>query len=160
MNARDIMTHPVQTVREDCTLEIAARTMLEHNIGCLLVTDTKGELAGIVTESDFAAKEKAVPFTVYRFPQVFGEWLPKDGVEKIYAAARSRCVGEFMSREVECLDVDDNLETVIGKMQRTGFHRLPVVAGRVPVGIIARHDLLRLMVAGDGVPAVGNQIGA
>ncbi|MBM3767093.1 MAG: CBS domain-containing protein, partial [Acidobacteria bacterium] len=65
MNARDIMTHPVQTVREDCTLEIAARTMLEHNIGCLLVTDTKGELAGIVTESDFAAKEKAVPFTVY-----------------------------------------------------------------------------------------------
>ncbi|MBM3736493.1 MAG: CBS domain-containing protein [Acidobacteria bacterium] len=46
MKARDIMTHPVRTVREDCTLEDAARCMLAHNIGCLPVTDSHGKLAG------------------------------------------------------------------------------------------------------------------
>ncbi|MBX9603568.1 MAG: CBS domain-containing protein [Bryobacteraceae bacterium] len=154
MKARDIMTHPVRTVGEDCTLEDAARCMLAHNIGCLPVTNSDGKLAGILTESDFAAKEKGIPFSLYRFPQVFGDWLPKQGVEKMYAAARSRQVSEFMSRAVACVDVEDGLEIVLTKMQKTGFHRLPVVSGGLPVGIIARHDLLRLMVASGGLPMI------
>lgn len=149
MQARDIMTHPVRTVREDCTLEEAARCMLAYGIGCLPVTTPEGRLAGILTESDFAAKEKGIPFSLYRFPQVFGDWLPKQGVERMYAAARSRQVSEFMSRTVAFVDVTDDLETVIARMQKTGFHRLPVVADGLPAGIISRHDLLRLIVAHD-----------
>jgi len=83
MKAGDIMTSPVETVREDCSLEDAARTMLDRGIGCLPVVDADGALAGVLTESDFAAKEKGIPFSLYRFPQVFGDWLPKQGVEKI-----------------------------------------------------------------------------
>lgn len=147
MKARDIMTYPVHTVAEDCTLQDAARTMLGHNIGCLPVTNSEGILTGILTESDFAAKEKGIPFSLYRFPQVFGEWMPKRGVEKMYAAARSRHVREFMSRGVTSVDVADDIEAVITKMQKAGFHRIPVVAGGKPVGIITRHDLLRLMMA-------------
>ena len=150
MKARDIMTHPVRTVREDCTLEDAARAMLDHNIGALPVTNSEGKLTGILTESDFAAKEKGIPFTLYSFPQVFGEWLPKQGVELMYAAARSRRVSDFMSRAAECLDPADEIEAVITKMLKTRFHRLPVVDEGFPVGIIARHDLLRLMVANCG----------
>jgi CBS domain-containing protein len=154
MKAREIMTYPVRTVPEDCTLEDAARCMLAHNIGCLPVTNSEGKLAGILTESDFAAKEKGIPFSLYRFPQVFGDWLPKQGVEKMYAAARSRRANEFMSRAVACVDIADDVEVVITKMLKTGFHRLPVVADGLPVGIIARHDLLRLMLADEGLHAV------
>lgn len=154
MKARDIMTHPVCTVGEDCTLQDAARCMLAHNIGCLPVTNSDRKLAGILTESDFAAKDKGIPFSRYRFPQVFREWLPKKGVEKVYAAARSRHVGEFMSRAIACVDVGDELEVVITKMEKTGFHRLPVVSDGLPVGIIARHDLLRLMVASGGLQMI------
>lgn len=160
MKARDIMTHPARTVREDSTLEDAARCMLAHNIGCLPVTNADGKLAGILTESDFAAKEKGIPFSSYRFPQVFREWLPKEGVEKMYAAARSRRVSEFMSRAVASVDAEDGLEIVLTKMVKTGFHRLPVVSGGLPVGIIARHDLLRLMVTNGGlqiIPAQGDK---
>jgi len=146
MKAGDIMTSPVETVREDCSLEDAARTTLDRGIGCLPVVDADGALAGVLTESDFAAKEKGIPFSLYRFPQVFGDWLPKQGVEKMYAAARSRVVRDFMSRRVETVNETDDLETVLTKMQRTGFHRLPVVSNGVPRGIITRHDLLRLMV--------------
>jgi len=151
MKARDIMTQPVRTVGEDCTLEEAARTVLSYKSGCLLVTNYEGNLAGIMTESDFAAKEKGVPFSLYRFPRVFGPWLPRQGVEKMYAAARSRQVSEFMSRAVACVDAADDIETVITRMQKTGFHRLPVVVNGLPVGIIARHDLLRLIVATGGI---------
>lgn len=148
MKASEIMTQPVHTVRETSFLEESARLMLDRNIGCLPVIDAAGKLVGILTESDFAAKERGIPFSLYRFPQVFGEWMPKRGVEKMYAAARTRQVADFMSRNVVTVQVDADLETVLSTMQKTGFHRIPVVADGAPVGIIARHDLLRLMVNG------------
>jgi len=145
------MTTPVHAVEESCSLEEAARKMLAHKIGCLPVVNREGQLTGILTESDFAAKEKGVPFSLYRFPQLFGEWMPKQGVESMYAAARQRAVREVMSRRVAMVEADDDLETVLKKMLRTGYHRLPVVCEGVPVGIVARHDLLRLMVQAQGV---------
>jgi CBS domain-containing protein len=148
MKAREIMTTPVHVVSEDCSLEKAAGLMLDHKIGCLPVTDARQKLVGILTESDFAAKEKGIPFSLYRFPQVFGEWMPKKGVERMYAAARSRRVAEFMSRRVAKVDAEDDLEVVLNTMMRSGFHRLPVVSKSVVVGIIARHDLLRLLLGG------------
>ncbi len=151
MKASEIMATPVHVVDESCSLEEAARKMLTYKIGCLPVVNADGQLTGIVTESDFAAKEKGVPFSLYRFPQVFGEWMPKQGVENMYAAARSRTVGEVMTRHVVILDADDGLEAVLEKMLRTGYHRLPVTSGGVPIGIVARHDLLRLMVRTQGM---------
>jgi len=137
MKARDIMTQPVHVVNENCTLEEAAQTMLARKIGCLPVTNAEGHicLTGILTESDFAAKEKGIPFSIYRFPQVFGEWMPKKGVEKMYQAARLRRVSEFMMRNVAHVDVADDIEIAIARMQETGFHRLPVVADQIPVGL-------------------------
>lgn len=98
-----------------------------------------------MTESDFAAKEKGIPFSLARFPQVLGEWMPKEGVERIYVAARRTAVREVMSRNVATLTEDDTVETALEKMLQTRFHRLPVLRDRKTVGIVARHDLLRLM---------------
>ncbi len=131
MKARDIMTHPARIVRG------------LHAGVC--GPDSEGKLVGILAESDFAGKEKGGPFPLYRFPQVFGDRLPNQGVEKMYAAARSRRVGEFMSRAVATVDIADDIEAVIARMRKTGFHRLPVVVDGQPDGVIARHDLLRLM---------------
>lgn len=146
MKAKEIMTKPVRVVPEDCTLETAALMMLEHGMGCLPIVNAKGKLVGILTESDFAGQEKGIPFSLYKFPQVFGEWMPKDGVEKMFDAARTRTVGEFMNRRVVTIDIEDSVEAAITAMQRTGYHRIPVLEDGAPVGIITRHDLLRLMV--------------
>lgn len=148
MNAARIMTSPALIVAASASLEQAARLMLEHRIGCLPVVDDHGKLCGILTESDFTAKEHGVPFSLFRFPQLFGSWLPAGGVEAVYAAARSRRVAEVMSRNVVSVDADASLHFVLTTMLRTGYHRLPVVSGGVPLGVIARHDLLRLMVPG------------
>lgn len=148
MIASHIMTTPVQTIAADASLEQAARLMLEHKIGCLPVVDDDGRLCGILTESDFTAKEQGVPFSLFRAPQLFGSWLPAGGVEKLYAAARARRVADVMNRNVVSVDAAASLHSILTTMLRTGYHRLPVVSAGVPVGVIARHDLLRLMVPG------------
>ena len=145
MFVREIMVTPVITVHEDCSLEEAAKIMLERNVGGLPVINERGELCGIVTESDFVAKEKGVPFTIYRFPQIFGESMPREHVERIYEAARRRKVRQIMSGNVITVTEVDTIETVLEKMLKCGLHRLPVVRDRRPVGIVTRRDLLRLM---------------
>ncbi len=146
MKAHQLMTHPAEVVQVNTSLEEAARLMLDKGIGCLPVVDDQGRMVGIITESDFAGREQGIPFSLYKYPQVFGEFVPKDGVEKMYQAARTKSVGEFMHRAVASVDENDGIEFVIKTMQKTGYHRLPVVSGGKPVGIISRHNLLRLMV--------------
>jgi CBS domain-containing protein len=113
MFVRQIMLAPVITVDEDCSLEEAAKIMLEHNIGGLPVVDDRGDLCGIVTESDFVAREKGIPFSIYRYPQMFGEWMPLEHVERIYESARRRAVREIMSHDVVTVTEVDTIETVL-----------------------------------------------
>lgn len=145
MRAREIMVSPVVTVSEECSLEEAAKLMFERNVGCLVVVNEQGDACGIVTESDFAAKEKAVPFSVARFPQVLGQWMPEEGVERVYKAARGIKVRDVMTRDLQTLNEDDSLETVLKRMLQTGYHRLPILKGRKPIGVVGRHDLLKLL---------------
>jgi acetoin utilization protein AcuB len=56
MKVRDIMKQPVVTVREDATLEEVAQAMLDHHNYGLPVVDDSGQVTGIITEADFAAK--------------------------------------------------------------------------------------------------------
>lgn len=147
MTAREIMSREVVTIHDDARLEDAAKLMLARNIGCLPVLNARDAIVGIVTESDFAAKEKAIPFSLARFPQLLGEWLPKAGVEGIYEAARRTPVRAIMSRNVVSLTEEEPLEAILEKMLASGFHRLPVVKDGKPVGIVARHDLLRVMLS-------------
>lgn len=49
---KEAMTTEVATTTPDSDLAVAARTMLEKKIGCLVVLDGE-KLAGILTESDF-----------------------------------------------------------------------------------------------------------
>jgi CBS-domain-containing membrane protein len=49
---REVMSTPSRVVREETTIEEAARVMLDEGIGCLPVVDADGGMVGIVTESD------------------------------------------------------------------------------------------------------------
>lgn len=54
--AREIMTADVKTVREDTSVEQAARMMFEGKISGLPVVDNSDHLTGVVTEFDVIAK--------------------------------------------------------------------------------------------------------
>lgn len=150
MKVREIMAAPAVTVPEDATLEAAAQLMLRHRIGCLPVVNAAGKLSGILTESDFSARECGVPFSTLRLPQLFRHWMPHDAVERLYRAARETKVAELMTRDVAAVRETDSVESAIRQMLEHRVHRLPVLRDGVPVGIVARHDLLRLMVDSTG----------
>lgn len=141
----DIMTPSPVTIRADASLASAAELMLDRGIGSLPVVDEDGRLVGIITDSDFGAREAGVPFSTFRAPQVLGSWIGKEGVEKAYEAARSRRVEEIMSAPVHTVDEEGTLEDVLLTMLRHDIKHVPVVRDGRPVGMVARHDLLKLL---------------
>jgi universal stress protein E len=146
MKVKDIMSAPVVTVRADATLVDIATVMLDRYIGGVPVVTSNGRLAGIVTESDFAAEERGVPFSMLRLPQVLGRWLSKDNLASIYESARKLTAADVMATDVVTVTEDESLEEAVRRMCKSKIHRLPVVRGRVPVGMVTRHDLLTAMV--------------
>ena len=49
MQARELMTQPVVSVRPDASLAEAAETMVKCRVGCVTVIDEESRLRGIIT---------------------------------------------------------------------------------------------------------------
>lgn len=145
MKVNEIMASPAITVGESTSLEDVARLMLDKGIGCVPVVDADGKIAGIVTEASFAAKSKGIPFSTFRAPQLLGRWLSDTSVANIYAEARQTPVSEIMVKNVVTIEEDESVNRAVELMLEHDINRVPVVRDGRPVGIVARHDLLRLM---------------
>jgi CBS domain-containing protein len=145
MKISEIMRSPVPVVHESDSIERAAVLMLQNDLRGLPVVDDRGEISGFISVSDFLASEKGFPFTQFRALQLFGRWLQKDEAESIYEDARSLPVRKIMSSPAHTMQEDDTVEDFLKLVVQQGFSRMPVVRARVPVGIVARFDLLKLM---------------
>lgn len=144
----EIMAKPPIVVTEETTLAEVARTMLDHHIGCVLVINREGRLCGIITESDFAAKSKCVPFSTFAAPQLFNRWLSPQNLEQMYAEARSIPAKQIMTEPVKAVEDSASVHDVVAHMLHHDVNRVPVVRDGVPVGVVARHDLLKMMLDG------------
>ena len=145
MKVSQIMRQLVEVIHEDDSLEAAARVMTEHRVRGLPVVNEDGKLSGFLSVSDYLAKEKSLPFSRFQAPQLFGKWVGREGIEKIYEAARTTPVKDVMSRKVITVTEDDTVEKLVELMVTRDINRIPVIRDGVPVGIVARFDLLRLM---------------
>jgi len=145
MKVSQIMRQPVISMREGDSLEEAARVMLEHNLRGVPVVNEQGKMSAFLSVSDYLAKDKYVPFSRFHAPQLFGKWIGREGIEKIYEEARATPVKEVMSTDVISVTEDDSVEKLVELMLSRDLNRIPVVRDGVPVGIVARFDLLRLM---------------
>ncbi|MDO8746303.1 MAG: CBS domain-containing protein, partial [Thermodesulfovibrionales bacterium] len=58
LNAKNIMTRNVTTVRTATTIEELARTLMGHKISGVPVVNDAGDLIGIVTENDLISRDK------------------------------------------------------------------------------------------------------
>ena len=148
LTARDLMTTPVVTTSPDATLGEVAGTMLERGISCLPVVDSRGNLVGIITQTDFVPRERHLPFSEESFFSLLGEWVSKIAPANDYHSLAPRPVREVMSRPVITLDVNATVGEVAQTMYRRNMRRLPVLQEGKIVGIITRHNLLKLVAAG------------
>ncbi|MFH1575312.1 MAG: CBS domain-containing protein [Acidobacteriota bacterium] len=149
MKVKDIMTEPAIVVGEGSTLEQVARMMVEQRIGCLPVVDADGNITGVITEANLFAKNKCVPFSRYRLPQLFGVWMDNAGLEEIYREASSISAREIMTAPAITVQEDDSIESLVGTMLHHKIKHLPVVREGKPTGMVARRDLIKLIFAAE-----------
>lgn len=146
LRVRDIMTHPVVTVLEDATLQDVALAMLENRIGSIPVVDQDGRLIGMLTETDFGIGQVGIPFTDVAEGSRSGDQVPLEGIEHIFEMVRTVRARELMSFSFVTVSEQETVSAVIGRMREHGITHIPVVREGIPVGIISRHDLLKLLV--------------
>jgi CBS domain-containing protein len=135
----DVMSSPVQVVREAHTVEDAARMMLAEGIRCLPVVGVDGNIVGIVTESDLTG---ARPWLSLR------GWVQRDANGEAHSSterAGTVRVSEVMSSPVVTASPTDPLADVLDRMIERNIHHVPLVENGVPVGIVARHDVLEFL---------------
>lgn len=144
MDARDLMSSPVITVSVDGTVGEAADLMLQHRVSCLPVVDARGRVAGMLTHSDFGLHHRFLPTANHLFT-LFGAWANPANLEQVSQAVRGRLLRDVMSQPVATVSEDATVAEVAETMVRYKVNRLPVMRGDEMVGVISRHDLLKLM---------------
>lgn len=142
MQARDIMTPDVITVRPDTPLSELVQIMLRDGISAVPVVDGDS-VVGIVSEGDLLRRPELG--TIPARPR----WLLMlgfpDRAAKSYTRTHGRTAGEVMSAPVVTVAEDAAVEDVAALMERHRVKRLPVLHDGRMVGIVARADLMRAL---------------
>lgn len=149
MQAHELMTQPVVTIRTDASLAEVAKAMVGCRIGCVPVIDEAGQLRGIITQTDFAANEQGAPFSMEAVLQMFSHPVTGNETERVRADARRTKAQEIMITEVITATEDTPVEEIARAMLRYDIDHVPVVRDGMPIGMVSRHDFLRMIA---GVP--------
>lgn len=117
---REVMTRQVVSVPPEATVDQVIELLLRHQVSGLPVLDEEARLLGVVTEFDLL---RAL------YDHEIGDQPVRD----------------HMTRDPLCVEEDTPLVTVADLMLTSRVRRLPVVrAGRL-VGLVSRHDLIRVI---------------
>jgi CBS-domain-containing membrane protein len=151
MNAGDIMTPDVLSVRPDASVVTTAQLMLQKRISGVPVIDDRGNLVGIVTEGDFL--RRAETGTGRRRPRWIEFFMGPGRLADEYVRLSGRKVSDVMTHEVQTVPPDAPLEQVVRLMERHNVKRLPVVDNGKVVGIVTRANLLHVVASFAGTIA-------
>ncbi len=118
MTVKDIMTDPAIVIPESASTYEAAKLMREHNIGSVPVVNTENHLVGIVTDRDIVIRNMA------------------RGLDP-----KSHSVSDIMTRNVEAVSPDTEIDDAAFMMANEKIRRLPVVESGEVIGFIALGDI-------------------
>ncbi len=110
----------VATTRPDATIAAAIDILKREGIGALVVTDSGGGLAGIISERDIVRGLVDHGGDLLKMP-----------------------VAELMTRSVKTCGPDHNINDVMAEMTRSRIRHLPVLADGRLCGIISIGDVVK-----------------
>ena len=147
MDARDVMTQPATTLRDDAPLEQAIALMLERGISGLPVVDQYGRLLGMLTEGDLLRRVEVGTSEHHR--SGWWDFIRGPGRNAAeYVRTHSRRVSDLMTRNPASVSEGTPLSDVVELMESRRIKRVPVMRDDMVVGIVSRSDLLRAVGAG------------
>jgi CBS domain-containing protein len=116
-----VKNREVKTVASDATVFEAIKTMVESNVGSILVAD--GEtIRGIFTERDYLRRI-----------------ILQD------RSSKTTKIGEVMTSKLICVDPQRTVEDCMAIMTQERIRHLPVMEGGVLVGIVSIGDLVKFL---------------
>ncbi len=131
MRVAEIMTKDVQTISSSDTIQKAAMTMDNLNVGALPVCDGD-QLRGVITDRDITVRATAVGLS------------PAD-----------IRVGDIMSEDVDYVFEDDDVSQAATKMKERQIRRLPVIDhSKRLVGFVSLGDLATKAGSGNSAEAL------
>jgi len=148
LKVADIMTKDVITVRTETTIRELAELFTRHRISSAPVVDASGALIGVVTETDLIEQDKSlhIPTVISLFDWVIYLESEKK-FEKELKKMTGQTVGDIYSEKVDTVAPSTPISEVADLMSSKKVHAIPVTEGKRVVGIVARIDLIRTMVA-------------
>jgi CBS-domain-containing membrane protein len=148
LNASDIMTTGVITVKKDTSLQDLARILYDNHINGVPVVDDEDRLIGIICESDLIRKDKKlhIPTVVSVFDAVFYLESPKK-LEKEIERINATHVEDLYTKDVLTIDEKTEIDEIATIMTQKKIYTIPVVDGDRVVGIIGKSDLIRTLVS-------------
>ena len=148
LNASDIMTTEVITVKTNTSLKELAKILYENHINGVPVVDDDGLLIGIICESDLIRKDKKlhIPTVVTIFDAVLYLESPKK-MEKEIQRVNATTVEDLYSKEVLTVDEKTPVDEIATLMTQKKIYTIPVMDGDRLVGIIGKADLIRTLVS-------------
>lgn len=139
MKIREIMSTPAISVGESESVEIAARTLAQHNIGVLPVCNARGEVCGMVTDRDLVTRCLAAN-----------------------KAPGKTSVREIMTGQVTSVQPDTETAVAAHLMGRLQVRRLPVVENGRLCGVVSLGDMAvreeSVMDAGDALVDISSNL--
>lgn len=126
LTAKDVMTRETLAVQITTPVYDAIKLLVENEISGLPVVDDDLTLVGILTEKDV--------LSLLRSRQGEGKQ-----------------VQDFMSPDVISYDQDADLSAVCDCLDEKLIRRVPITANGKLIGIISRHDIIRLILEEEGV---------
>ncbi|UGY11851.1 CBS domain-containing protein (plasmid) [Bradyrhizobium septentrionale] len=141
MRAHQIMTKYVTTVTPRTTIEDAANIMLRCHLSGVPVVNDEGSLVGIVSESDFLRRTEIG--TERKRPAFLQFFASAGKLAADFVHERGRKVEDIMTRDPVTVTEQTPLSELVELMEKRGIKRLPVLSGKVMVGIVTRSNLLQ-----------------
>ncbi|HUN44851.1 MAG TPA: CBS domain-containing protein [Acetobacteraceae bacterium] len=144
MNAADVMTPDVITVRPDTPLDQVVSVMLEHRISGVPVTD-KDSLVGIISEGDLMRRVELG--TQPRRSHLLEAFSSTTSLAAEYARTHGRKAAEVMTTDVITVEENAPVAMIAEVMETHRIKRVPVLQDGKLVGIVSRANLLRALAA-------------
>lgn len=151
MQAKDVMSSPVVTVRPDDDVRDVARLLLEQRISGVPVVDADRKLVGILSEGDLIHRAE---IGTDQEPRSWWLSLVVNGAEaaRHYVKAHGMKVADLMTRDVISVGEDASLVEIAELLEEKRIKRVPVVKNGAVVGIVSRANLLQALTAHKASP--------
>jgi CBS domain-containing protein len=143
MQARDIMSTDVFTVRPDTTVRDVAAMLLSRYVSAMPVVDEEGRVLGIVSEGDLIRRAEAG--TGRRRSWWLELLAGTDALARDYLKEHGRLVEDIMTSPVVSVTEDTSAAEIAEILDSRRIKRVPVLRNGKVVGIVSRADLIRGM---------------